>query len=141
MSWSETIGVGEVLRRIIGKSIISIIKPDIISSIGSLQLSEGLPSGCEAAAHAMQEIFEKEGTDAILLVDASNAFNSLNRQVLLHNIRYLCPAMANYVRNCYGSPSRLFVMGGKGISSSVGTTQGTLSRCQRTRSALLRCCS
>ncbi len=118
------IGIGEVIRRIIGKSIISVIKPDILMSTGSLQLAAGLPSGCEAAAHAMEEIFQEEETDAILLVDASNAFNSLNRQVLLHNIRYLCPPMATYVKNCYGSPSRLFVMGGKEILSQEGTTQG-----------------
>ncbi len=46
----------------------------------------------------MEEIFQEEETDAILLVDASNAFNSLNRQVLLHNIRYLCLPMATYVK-------------------------------------------
>ena len=72
----------------------------------------------------MREIFEEHDTDAVLLVDASNAFNSLNRQVLLHNIRYICPAMATYVRNCYGTPSRLFITGDKGIASSEGTTQG-----------------
>ena len=49
--------VGEVLRRIIGKSIISVIKPEILESAGSLQLCAGLPGGCEAAAHAMTTIF------------------------------------------------------------------------------------
>ena len=118
------IGVSEVLRRLIGKSIISVIKPEILESAGSLQLCAGLPGGCEAAAHAMTTIFEEEGTDTLLLVDATNAFNSPNRKVLLHNIRYICQAMSTYIRNCYGSPSRLFVMGGKEISSSEGTTQG-----------------
>ena len=36
------IGVGEVLRRIIGKAVISIIKPDILESAGSLQLCAGV---------------------------------------------------------------------------------------------------
>ena len=31
---------------------------------------------------------------AVLLVDASNAFNSLNRQVALHNMQSLCPPLA-----------------------------------------------
>ena len=52
------IGIGEVLRRIIGKSMSSTVKPDILSSAGSLQLCAGLPSGCEAASHALREIFE-----------------------------------------------------------------------------------
>ena len=47
----------------------------------------GQTSGCEAVAHAMHEIFNEEETDAVLLVDASYAFNSLNRIAMLHNIR------------------------------------------------------
>ena len=105
------IGVGEVLRRIIGKAILSVIKPEILSSAGNLQLCAGQAGGCEAAVHAMSDIFEEEETDALLLLDADNAFNSLNRRVLLHNIQYLCQPMAIYIRNCYSVPSRLFVLG------------------------------
>ncbi len=43
---------------------------------------------------------------------------------LLYNIQYLCPVLAIYTINCYQSPSRLFVQGGKEISSAEGTTQG-----------------
>ena len=118
------IGIGEVLRRIIGKAIVTEIKPEVMESAGSLQLCAGQKAGCEAAAHAMREIFEEEETDAVLFVDASNAFNSLNRNALLHNIQYLCPQIAIYVRNCYKTPSRLFIAGGKELSSSEGTTQG-----------------
>ena len=95
-----------------------------MESAGSLQLCAGQKAGCEAAAHAMREIFEDQDTDAVLFVDASNAFNSINRKTLLHNIQYLCPQMSTYVRNCYGNPSRLFIAGGKELSSSEGTTQG-----------------
>ena len=118
------IGVGEFLRRIIGKAILSVIKPEILSSAGNLQLCAGQAGGCEAAVHAMSDIFEEEETDALLLIDADNAFNSLNRRVFLHNIQYLCPPMAIYIRNCYSVSSRLFVLGGTEISSSEGTTQG-----------------
>ena len=72
----------------------------------------------------MRETFEEHDTDAVPLVDASKAFNSSNRRVLLHNIGYICPAMATYFRNCYDTPSRLFINGGKEIASSEGTTQG-----------------
>ena len=118
------IGIGEVLRRIIGKAIVAEIKTDVAECAGSLQLCAGQKAGCEAAAHAMRDIFAEEETDAVLLVDATNAFNCLNRQALLHNIKYLCPTLATYVRNCYGTPARLFVAGGAEISSSEGTTQG-----------------
>ena len=118
------IGIGEVLRRIIGKAIIFVIRPEIIESAGNLQLCAGQKSGCEAAVHAMSELFKEEETDALLLVDASNAFNTLNREVLLHNIPYICPAMSTYVRNCYCTPSRLFILGGSELHSTEGTTQG-----------------
>ena len=118
------IGIGEVLRRIIGKAVITEIKPEIMESSGCLQLCGGQKAGCEAAAHAMRDIFHEEETDAVLFIDASNAFNSLNRNALLHNIKYLCPPMATYVRNCYAKPSRLFIAGGKELKSSEGTTQG-----------------
>ena len=118
------IGIGEVLRRIIGKTIVAAVKPEIMESSGSLQLCGGQKAGCEAAAHAMRQIYEAEETDAVLFIDASNAFNSINRNALLHNIRYLCPPIATYLSNCYSTPARLFVTGGKELLSAEGTTQG-----------------
>ena len=50
-----------------------------MDAAGSLQLCAGQDAGCEAAVHAMREIYDDEATEGILLVDASNAFNSLNR--------------------------------------------------------------
>ena len=118
------IGIGETIRRIIGKSILQVIRKEVVESAGSLQLCAGQPGGCEAAVHAVNEIFNEDRTDGVLLIDASNAFNSLNRQAMLNNIRYICPPLATYIRNCYIAPSRLFVTGGKEIKSSEGTTQG-----------------
>ena len=56
-------------------------------------------SGGEAAIHAMRNIFEVDETDAVLLIDASNAFNALNRAAALQSIRVLCPTLATYVIN------------------------------------------
>ena len=67
------------------------------------QLCGGQKAGCEAAAHAMRQIYEAEETDAVLFIDASNAFNPFSRQALLDNIRYLCPAIATYLSNCYSN--------------------------------------
>ena len=35
--------------------------------------------GCEAAVDSMYKVFESHDTEAAVLVDANNAFNSLNR--------------------------------------------------------------
>ena len=120
------IGVGEVIRRICGKCVMNIAKRDVVEVSGSLQLCAGQKSGSEAAIHAMHRIFEADDTDAVLLIDASNAFISLNRAAALHNIRVLCPIIAVYAINTYWQSARLFITGGKEIISAEKTTQGDL---------------
>ena len=120
----RAIGIGEVLRRMIGKSITYILKDDIKNSIGPLQVCAGQEGGCEAAVHAIRRIFDQNKTEAVMLVDAANAFNNVNRQVFLHNIKIICPSISTYVENCYQTSSRLFVISGTELESEEGTTQG-----------------
>ena len=103
------IGVGEVLRRIMGKCVTKVTKPDVIDASGSLQVCAGHKSGSEAAIHAMRELFEHDNSDAVLLIDASNAFNSLNRAAALHNIRVLSPSIVTYAINTDREPAHLFI--------------------------------
>jgi len=72
----------------------------------------------------MRSIFDADDTDAVLLVDAPNAFNSLNRAAALHNISVLCPSIATDAINTYRRHARLFVMGGEELLSAERTTQG-----------------
>ena len=44
--------------------------------------------------HAVRKSFCDDGTEAVLLVDARNAFNRLNRKVALNNIQFICPPLA-----------------------------------------------
>ena len=118
------IGVGEILRRIAGKVIMKIARENVMEPSSKIQMCAGQKAGCEAAIHAVREVYENEETEAVLLVDAANAFNNINRYILLHNIKIICPFIAQYVTNCYRTPSRLFIIGGKEISSKEGTTQG-----------------
>ena len=118
------IGVGEVLRRIIAKCVMNIARGDVAQASGALQLCAGQKSGNEAAVHAMHTIFESMETDGILLIDATNAFNSLNRAAALHNIRVLCPIISVFAINTYRIPTRMFIVGGKEVLSVEGTTQG-----------------
>ena len=72
----------------------------------------------------MTSMFAGPNTEGVLLVDASNAFNSLNRQATLHNVPRICPALGKVFANTYSSPIRLFVAGGGEILSQEGTCQG-----------------
>ena len=88
------IGVGEILRRIVGKVVVSSTRNDITDSVGSLQLCAGHEAGCKARIHAMNNISQGKQTEAVLLIDAPNAFNAVNRKAFLHNINIICPSIA-----------------------------------------------
>ena len=118
------IGIGEVLRRIIGKSISWVLRKGIQQAAGPLQTATGLQGGAEAAIHSMREIFADPETDAVILVDANNAFNSLNRLAALHNIRIICPEFSTVLINTYRIPVRMLILGGGELMSEEGTTQG-----------------
>ena len=100
-----------------------IARQDLLYAAGSSQLRAGKIGGCEAAVHAMKQIFSSPSVDAVLLVDASNAFNELNRQVTLRNVEAICPVLAPILINTYRQDTFLFA-GGHTIFSSEGTTQG-----------------
>ena len=88
------------------------VSDDVQAAAWSLQTCTGHEAGCEAAVHA------------IILVDASNAFNAINRQAALHNIKVTCPAISTILSNTYQAPMKLFIVGEGEIDSSEGTTQG-----------------
>ena len=93
------------------RSAIIVVKPVIQEASGCLQTCVGQISGIAAAVHTVRTIFESDDNEAVLLVDATNAFNSRNRQVALHNIKSLCPPLATILINTYRDPTKLFVDG------------------------------
>ena len=117
------IGVGEVLRRISGKVVMMINKQDVMKAAGS-QVCAGQVGGAEAAIHAVYDIFKDHTTEAVLLIDAENAFNTIKKKTLLHNISVICPIISTYISNCYNTPACLFIIGGTEILLKEATAQG-----------------
>ena len=117
------IGIGETARRIIAKAALAVIRPEIQEATGSVQLCARQISGMESAIHAVHDCFSQEGTEAAFLVDASNAFNSLNFHVALCNISHVCPATSTILINTQRAPTDLFI-DGECLLSQEGTTQG-----------------
>ena len=118
------IGVSEVLRRIIAKAVLSLFRPEIQDAACPLQVCAGQDGGCEAAVHAMRPFFAEEEVQGALLVDASNAFNTINRHAALLNIKSICPSLYQILLNTYRAPIRCIICGDGEITSSQGTTQG-----------------
>ena len=105
------IGVEDILRQFIGKVVLHIAQEDIQHTVGSLQLCAGQDAACEAGIHEMRWVYEDDNTEAVLLVDASNASNSLNHQAALRNVHILCPILAPVLINAYRNEAKLFISG------------------------------
>jgi hypothetical protein len=118
------VGIGEALRRLICKVISYAVQTELQEACGAMQLCAGLPSGCEAGANALQKIWEEPGTEAVIMVDARNAFNELNRAEALNATWEHCPIMGRALKNLYGHPSVLRMADGSKLMSEEGTTQG-----------------
>ena len=83
------IGIGEVLRRIIGRSILKCLANDLKRLGQSDQLCLGKKSGIEHLIHALHD-FDTPQAEAMLLINAENDFNSLNCKLALNNIEIFC---------------------------------------------------
>ena len=116
----------KVCRRLIAKSVLCLVKDDVLQAADPIQLCAGQPSGCEASVHAMRAAFDSPHTEAVLQVNATNAFNCLNRQTALRNISIICPFFAGILINTYRVNSLLYIDGDY-ILSQEGTTQGNPS--------------
>lgn len=114
------IGIGEVCRRIVSKAI---LRYDVLESTGCQQLCAGQEGGCEATAHTIQQLYQSDDIEGLLFVDASNAFNVLNRELALRNVLHLCPSLGSVLINVYRNPVSLFI-DNEVLYSQEGTTQG-----------------
>ena len=121
------IAVGEVLRRLTSKCVCRAVQADAIRILSPLQVGVGLPVGCEAIVHAVtsvqEDLFIPSNNCCTLLVDFSNAFNSVDRRSIFRVVRALIPSMAAWLECCYGSQPLLH-MGEHTILSCCGVQQG-----------------
>ena len=84
------IGIMEVRQRIEKKAMVLVTGIDVQEVCGADNLSGGIKAGIEGGVHAVNKIFDDDDfTEGMLLVDASNAFNSLSREAALWNCKRL----------------------------------------------------
>ena len=98
------------------------IEKNTLQAPGSLQLYGGQVPGSETVIHAKYDIFNDGNTKGILLIYAGNAFNLINRKVMLYNLKFICLVIATYISNCYIRHARFFIIGGRERPSKEGTT-------------------
>ena len=122
-SRSKTLGIGEIIRRILGCNVMKTLRRNILECAGYLHLCTVQSAKCEAAVHALSSMFSEDDSNGILLVvDADNAFNQINQNVMLHNTEVVCPIIATDIINSYSQEARIFISRGEEIKSAEGTT-------------------
>lgn len=84
------IGIGEVLRRLLGKAMVLTTGVDVEELCGADQLCSGLKGGIEEAIHSVSHIFDENSIKGhgVLITG-------------LWNARHLCPRCSRFLFNTY----------------------------------------
>ncbi|GKC21588.1 hypothetical protein Tco_1023738 [Tanacetum coccineum] len=120
------IAVGTIWRRLVSKVSATMIGHSLDGYLDGLQFGVGVPGGGEAIIHAVNRLVEDRRDDvglSMLLVDFQNAFNMVDRTVMLQEVRLRCPAISRWVELCYSRPARLYY-GEHSLWSCQGVQQG-----------------
>ncbi|XP_047992700.1 uncharacterized protein LOC125231302 [Leguminivora glycinivorella] len=119
------IAVGSVIRRLTAKLGCQAVRDVMSQYLQPHQIGFGTTRGCEAAIHATRTfVLERDNTDSVLVkVDLRNAFNCLNRDVMLQQVLERVPSLYPFLYQCYSASSNLYLKD-ELISSQVGAQQG-----------------
>ena len=120
------VAVGETIRRLTSKCLCSTVREAAQALFAPLQVGVACPRGGEAAVHVVRQYTERHRdspSKTLLLVDFSNAFNTVDRSKFLAACREQTPGVAAWASWCYGAPSQL-VFHETVIESTAGVQQG-----------------
>ena len=102
------IAVGKTLRRLATKAGMSTEAIFLGDDLSPLQLGFGVRGGCEAAVHAVRRYVENCPTDRItVMLDIRNAFNTIRRDIFLHEARQRLPGLYRLLWQAYSRESLL----------------------------------
>ena len=99
------------------------------SAYGVDQLACGMQSGIGGAIHAISALYDDHSNDGwgFLLMDAANAFNSVNRAGALWNAQVLWPSCSHFLFNTYkGYAFLLLKSSNEMLLSRKDVTEGDL---------------
>src|SRR3978361_171665 len=120
------IAVGNLFRRLVAKLCCFHLKESLGNLFRPLQFGFGTPGGCEAVVHSARQFLfhnNEAANEVFLKLDFRNAFNAVNRKVMLAEVVNISPDIFPLIYQCYGKPS--FLMFGKEvILSQAGVQQG-----------------
>ena len=119
------ISIGNTFRRLTAKLACSSIREPIGEYLRPKQLGFATRGGCEAAIHASRSyLYRNKGHRIVFFkIDFRNAFNTIERDIMLQEIKEKTPGIFPFLWQCYSANTHLF-FGNDIISSQVGAQQG-----------------
>lgn len=119
------IAIGSTIRRLVAKIACYSVKQEIMNYLLPRQVGFGVKYGCESAVHVVRSYIHKSkhSQKVILKLDVKNAFNNVERDIMLAEIKEKTPQLYHCLRQCYLKPTFLS-FGNRIISSRLGAQQG-----------------
>ena len=119
--------MGEVLRRLTSKCLSRCVLDEAADALAPLQVGVGVKAGCEAVVHSVANTLVDPNTLPnerwTLLLDFSNAFNTIDRSHMFVETRLRIPGISTWMECCYGAQPILH-LGDNTILSKCGVHQG-----------------
>lgn len=120
------VAVGEVWRRLTAKFLCKAYKGESSEFFFPQQIGVGQPLGTEIGLETARQWCKRNSENSssvIVKIDFTNAFNCVERQVLLEQCRHHFPGLSRWAEWCYSKPSHLY-FGPEVILSERGVQQG-----------------
>ena len=118
------IAIGVILRKLISTTLANVISPQLPDFFTPYQFGVGVSGGVENVVQGLRLANALKEGSAVVEIDFTNAFNSVERPVISEHITHLFPQLKTWFELCYGQPSYLLVQNQKPIQSARGVQQG-----------------
>lgn len=118
--------MGEIWRRIVGKSLCAQVKEHAQALFPPLQVGVACPLGVDAAVHVSQAWSQRNAgnqTKGLIKLDFENAFNCVDRTRFLEHVRTDFPGLVRWTQWTYGGTTNL-LFGDYCLDSEAGVQQG-----------------
>lgn len=124
------VAIGEVLLRLLGKLCVRRLAPKCTEFFDKIQFGVGIRGGVEIVLHQTRALANDSSAKCLLQIDATNAFNQIDRTAMLNSLEANFPEIYNYVVSAYGDPALLIINSHEPnnadriIQSATGVRQG-----------------